>query len=134
MRAFARRLPALCLALAAACARPSADATASGPTDAATDAALGVPAEPPSLAGVVAAVQEDGRVLLERRPAPADCGGRAIVTLGPDTHIVRRSGEAATAADVTAGQWVSAWFTGPELRSCPVQVLAAVIVLEPTGP
>jgi hypothetical protein len=129
MIAPVRWLTAFGFALVAACSRQATDPAASP----STNAALGVPPGPPSFSGVVAAVESDGRVLLERRPAPSDCAGRAVATLGPETRVIRRNGAAATAADVTVGQAVSAWFTGPELRSCPVQVQAAVIVLEPAG-
>lgn len=95
-----------------------------------SNATLGVPGSPPSLVGVVTAVQQDGRVVLERRGSQAECERAAIVSLSASTRIVRRSGVAATAADVTAGHQVSAWFGDVELRSCPVQVGAVAIVLE----
>lgn len=98
-----------------------------------SNATLGVPGSPPSLIGVVAAVQQDGRVVLERRGSPAECERAAIVSLSASTRIVRRSGVAASATDVIAGQPVSAWFGDVELRSCPVQVGAMAIVLEPSG-
>ena len=95
-----------------------------------TLAALGVPAKPPSLVGVVVERRPDGRVLLEHRPVRPQCGHQAVASIGPATRIVRRSGAAATAQDLRPGVRVTAWFGDVELRSCPVQVEALAIVVE----
>jgi hypothetical protein len=76
-------------------------------------------------------VEPGPRALLEHRPVRADCQRQALATLGPETRVVRRDGSPASVGDVRVGQRVSAWFGDAELRSCPVQVSAVAVVIEP---
>jgi hypothetical protein len=126
MRRSVELLVILASAALLGCARSPVDPAAA----ALPNASLGVPAGPPSFVGVVVGVQRDGRVVLDR-PAPDVCERGAVVQLHPDTRLVRRSGAAAATGDVRIGRHVSAWFGDAELRSCPVQVGAVAIVLEP---
>lgn len=101
------------------------------PSDGRPNTALGVPASAPSLVGVVASVEPRDRALLEYRPVRAECRRQALASLGSRTRLVHRDGTPASASDLKAGQRISAWFGSVELRSCPVQVEAVAIVIEP---
>jgi len=103
-----------------------------GPSaEALPDAKLGVPAAAPSLIGVVVGVEAGPRVLLEHRPVRPECQRQALAAVGSETRVVWRDGRGASADDLRVGQQVSAWFGETELRSCPVQVYAKAIILEP---
>ena len=57
---------------------------------------------------------------------------KAIVRVESDTSIYRQAGNAmmeVTFGDLTVGQTVEAWFTGPVAESYPVQVKASQIVI-----
>ena len=119
-----RRLAGAVVAAVAACAQPAAS---EDPPAAA--AAAGIPAEPPSIRGVITAVHDD-RLRIEANPAEAWGSDKAMVRLTAGTRILRRDGGTATRADLTAGRPASAWFTGPVLESYPVQATASAILLE----
>ncbi len=57
---------------------------------------------------------------------------KAVVRVESDTQILRQAGNAlmeVTFSDLTVGQTVEAWFTGPVAESYPVQVKASQIVI-----
>ncbi|MCH7617033.1 MAG: DUF3221 domain-containing protein [Chloroflexi bacterium] len=57
---------------------------------------------------------------------------KAVVRVEGDTLLFQESGSAlmeVTFADLTVGQTVAAWFTGPVAESYPVQVKASQIVI-----
>ncbi|MCH8050895.1 MAG: DUF3221 domain-containing protein [Chloroflexi bacterium] len=57
---------------------------------------------------------------------------KAIVRVESDTRIFRQAGNAmmeVTFGDLTEGQTVEAWFTGPVAESYPVQAKASQIVI-----
>jgi len=57
---------------------------------------------------------------------------RAVVRVESDTRILRGAGNATmevTFGDLTVGQTVEAWFTGPVAESYPVQAKASQIVI-----
>ncbi|MES2523050.1 MAG: hypothetical protein V4617_10155 [Gemmatimonadota bacterium] len=95
------------------------------------NASLGAPARSPSLVGVIIAIESGPRVLLEHRPLRPACQRHARASVGAETRVVWRDGRAGSIGDMRAGQRITAWFGDVELRSCPVQVYATTIVLEP---
>jgi hypothetical protein len=116
-----------------AAAAALAGATACSPRDGAvpptSTRTADLPDEPPSISGFVTAIGDDGRVRIEERPDDHSGYEKAVARID-GARIVRRSGAAATAADVAVGQRVSAWFTGPVMESYPVQATASVVVIE----
>ena len=97
-----------------------------------TSLAAEQPDGPPSITGTITAIS-DGRARIEARPADEDGSPKAVVEF-TGARILRRSGGTAAASDVAVGQRVSAWFTGPVLRSYPEQAVAAVVVIEREAP
>ena len=93
--------------------------------------AVTVPDEPPYVRGTITSLAPDGRVLVAE-PSDEACGG-ALVSVNRSTDILWEGGGRAARADLRVGTTVEVWTTGVELRSCPPQVTATVIVVVPTA-
>jgi hypothetical protein len=95
-----------------------------------------VPTTAPDIRGIATKVNvavEPWTVLVEERPEEASESAKAMVTLTAETRILKRAGsevEPATSGELAVGQTVSVWFSGPVRESYPVQVAAAVVVIE----
>jgi hypothetical protein len=122
-RTILTALAAAGIALSGACSPRDG----AGPPASARAAAL--PDEPPAIRGLITAIA-DGRARIEERPEEQWGSAKAVVRLD-GTHVVHRSGSAATVGDLAVGQRVSAWFRGPVAESYPVQATADVVVIEP---
>jgi hypothetical protein len=112
----------LALAILAACSN-GGDA-APGPSD-------------PDIRGVITSLSDGsgdvvGSVRIEGDIAQDTTYDKAVVRVEGDTRILRQVGDAmmeVTFADLSVGQTVEAWFTGPVAESYPVQVKASQIVI-----
>jgi hypothetical protein len=91
------------------------------------------PSTPPSIAGVVTALDiTRGSMLIEVDPSQRSGSDKAMVSVGSGTRFFARSGAALSSAvlgDVRVGQRVEAWFEGPVAESYPVQAKAGTIVI-----
>jgi hypothetical protein len=94
------------------------------------------PATAPDIRGTATKVNvavEPRTVLVEEQPEETSGSAKAMVKLTEETRILRRAAsevEPATPGELAVGQTVSVWFSGPVLESFPVQVGAAVVVIE----
>ena len=112
----------LALALLSACSNDS-------------DAAPG--ANDPDIRGVITSISDGtgdviGSVRIEGTIDEDTTYDKAVVRVEGDTLLFRQVGSAMmeiTFADLTVGQTVEAWFTGPIAESYPVQVKASQIVI-----
>jgi hypothetical protein len=93
-------------------------------------AAAAVPAEPPSITGVVTAAGPGRTLRVEERPEDASGSAKAQVRVPEGAAILDRGGRARRFDEVQRGARVSAWFTGPVAESYPVQATARVVVIE----
>jgi len=89
-----------------------------------------IPADAPSITGVVTDVGSDGRIRIEERPSDGSGSAKAVVRLAENAAILTRTGSPTTVGAIQTGMRVSAWFTGPVMESYPVQATANVIVIE----
>ncbi len=113
---------ALALALLGACT--SDGDAAPGPND-------------PDIRGVITSISDGsgdvvGSVRIEGMIDEDTTYDKAVVRVEGDTLLFRQVGNAmmeVTFADLTVGQTVEAWFTGPVAESYPVQVKASQIVI-----
>ena len=96
----------------------------------------GIPRGAPFIRGTVAG-GDSTRVLVEavpRGPTGVEgCEQAAYVYLTRATRVRWRDGRRAARADLAAGRVVSVWITGLTQDSCPVQVEATAVVIEPAG-
>jgi hypothetical protein len=91
----------------------------------------------PDIRGVITNISDGsgdviGSVRIEGDIAQDTAYDKAVVRVEGDTRILRQVGNAmmeVTFADLTVGQAVEAWFTGPVAESYPVQVKASQIVI-----
>ena len=91
----------------------------------------------PDIRGVITSITDGsgdvvGSVRSEGDIAQDTAYDKAVVRIEGDTRILRQVGNAmmeVTFADLTVGQTVEAWFTGPVAESYPVQVKASQIML-----
>ncbi len=116
------------VAVLAACRTDPNDTAPSG------DARAAIPAAPPSITGIITAVQPDGRLRIEENPDESSGSAKAVVRLSDDVTILTRAGAPATIESIRSGTRVSAWFNGPVMESYPVQTTANVIVIESGNP
>ena len=93
----------------------------------------GIPADPPAIAGEITAATASS-IRVEENPADDWGSAKAEVRLTAHTRVLNRDGRPAAAAQLTVGQTVQAWFTGPVAESYPVQATADVIVIAAPGP
>ena len=99
------------------------------------DAAPG--ANDPDIRGVITSISDGtgdviGSVRIEGTIDEDTSYDKAVVRVEGDTLLFRQVGSAMmeiTFADLTVGQTVEAWFTGPIAESYPVQVKASQIVI-----
>lgn len=115
-------LVAYVLALLPACAGPAAP-------DPSADMAPGIPAMQPSISGVITQTSADA-IRVEANPAEQSGSDKAMVRLTADTRVLRRNASHSTRAELTVGQRVSVWFSGPVAESYPVQAAARAVVIE----
>lgn len=92
-------------------------------------AAPGIPVEPAYLRGVITQVGGSAGYLLVGTPGPGYQESKAYFGARGAT-ILRRSGERADVSALVVGEEVSIWITGLVRESYPVQVDAAVVVVE----
>lgn len=90
----------------------------------------GIPADAPSIRGVVTAREAPDRIRVEADPAVVSGSDKAVVALAPTTRIVHRDGRSGAASDLGVGREVSVWFAGPVRESYPVQADAGTVVVE----
>ena len=91
----------------------------------------------PDIRGVITSITEGsgdviGSVRIEGAIAPDTTYDKAVVRVEGDALLFRQVGNAMTEitfADLTVGQPVAAWFTGPVAESYPVQAKASQIVI-----
>ncbi len=91
----------------------------------------------PHIRGVITSISDGsgdvvGSVRIEGDIAQDTTYDKAVVRVEGDTLLFRQAGNAmmeVTFADLTVGQTVEAWFTGPVAESYPVQVKASQIVI-----
>ena len=91
----------------------------------------------PNIRGVITSITDGsgdviGSVRIEGAIAQDTTYDKAVVRVEVDTLLLREAGSAlmeVTFADLTVGQTVAAWFTGPVAESYPVQVKASQIVI-----
>ena len=91
----------------------------------------------PDIRGVITSISDGsgdviGSVRIEGTIDEDTSYDKAIVRVEGDTLLFRQVGSAMmeiTFADLTVGQTVEAWFTGPIAESYPVQVKASQIVI-----
>ena len=98
------------------------------------DARAALPADAPSITGIVTDVNADGRIRIEERPDDSSGSAKAVVRLAENATILDRTGSPAARDAIRNGTRVSAWFTGPVMESYPVQATANVIVIESGSP
>ena len=87
-----------------------------------------IPDEAPYVMGPIQQVLADGRIRVASE-AGEPCG--AVVTVSPRTRIRTRGGRTLDRSALTVGKRVSVWITGAVLESCPTQVSARFVVVEP---
>ncbi len=91
----------------------------------------------PDIRGVITSITDGsgeviGGVRIEGAIDEDTSYDKAVVRVESDTRIYRQAGNAmveVTFGDLTVGQTVEAWFTGPVAESYPVQVKASQIVI-----
>ncbi len=91
----------------------------------------------PDIRGVITSISDGsgdviGSVRIEGTIDEDTTYDKAVVRVEGDTLLFRQVGNAMmeiTFADLTVGQTVEAWFTGPIAESYPVQVKASQIVI-----
>lgn len=91
----------------------------------------------PDIRGVITSITNGsgdviGNVRIEGAIDQDTAYDKAVVRVESDTRIFRQAGNAmmeVTFADLTEGQEVVAWFTGPVAESYPVQAKASQIVI-----
>ncbi|HEY0038758.1 MAG TPA: hypothetical protein VGB66_18825 [Longimicrobium sp.] len=88
-----------------------------------------VPETDPYIRGTVAQTDGPSGAVLVQATDPAARVDAAWVRVDGRTRVERKSGEL-RAEVLTIGEMVSVWTTGVEMRSLPVQVVAARIVIE----
>ena len=94
-------------------------------------------ADGPDIRGVITSITAGsgdvtGSVRIEGAIDQDTAYDKAVVRVEGDTRIFRQAGDAmmeVTFSDLTVGQTVEAWFTGPVAESYPVQVKASQIVI-----
>ena len=94
-------------------------------------------ADGPDIRGVITSItggsgDVTGSVRIEGAIDQDTAYDKAVVRVEGDTRIFRQAGNAlmeVTFSDLTVGQTVEAWFTGPVAESYPVQVKASQIVI-----
>ena len=94
-------------------------------------------ADGPDIRGVITSITAGsgdvtGSVRIEGAIDQDTAYDKAVVRVEGDTRIFRQAGNAlmeVTFSDLTVGQTVEAWFTGPVAESYPVQVKASQIVI-----
>jgi len=100
-----------------------------GSNSTATLPSNGIPAGPPAIQGIITSINTEG-ILVEENPQDASGSAKILLKLTGDTRVLRPSGAAADPSDLTKGQMVKAWVTGPVAESYPLQGQAAVIVID----
>lgn len=90
----------------------------------------GIPADAPSIRGMVTAREAPDRIRVEADPAVASGSDKAVVALAPATRIVHRDGRTGAVSDLGVGREVSVWFAGPVRESYPLQADAGIVVVE----
>ena len=102
-----------------------------------TRPAVELPTTPPSIAGTITAVDQQGEhrgtIRIEAVPEEESGSDQAVVTIGQGTALLNASGQRIGFSQLKEGRKVRAWFTGPVRESYPVQADAATIILEPPG-
>lgn len=87
-----------------------------------------------SIAGRVTDVrrsgERNGSIRVEAQPADSSESPKAVVQVEPQTLILDAGSRRTGFDGLRSGQWVRAWFTGPERRSYPVQATAAIVVID----
>ena len=91
----------------------------------------------PDIRGVITSITDGsgdvvGSVRIEGAVDRDTAYDKAVVRVESDTPIFRQAGNAmmeVTFGNLTVGQTVEAWFTGPVAESYPVQVKASQIVI-----
>ncbi|HVE78203.1 MAG TPA: DUF3221 domain-containing protein [Gemmatimonadaceae bacterium] len=89
-----------------------------------------IPADPPSITGVVTAAGPGRTLRIEERPEDTSGSAKAQVRVADGATILERSGRAHGFDEIRVGALVSAWFTGPVAESYPVQATARMLVIE----
>ena len=99
--------------------------------------AVELPTTPPSIAGTITAVDQDGEHLgtirIEAVPEELSGSDKAVVRITQGTALLDDSGQKIGFSQLKEGRKVRAWFTGPVRESYPVQADAQTIILEPPG-
>lgn len=94
------------------------------------------PAGPPSIEGRITAVNRAGErigsIRVEANPSDSSGSAKAVVTITQNTEIVRADSTHANFHDLSNGQWVRVWFTGPVRESYPVQADADRVQIDST--
>ena len=116
--AWRRAFPML-VVLTLACAVPATQAS---------DEAAGDAGKSADIRGRVTHI-EGSDVRVEETPEVFR-GPKAVVKVTEQTAIRSASGRSLALADLREGQTVRVWYTGPVLKSYPLQVAAARIVVE----
>jgi hypothetical protein len=89
----------------------------------------GIPADAPSICGVITSLSPDA-LLVEEDPEAESGSAKAMMRVQKSTRVLHRDGSTTHYSALAVGQTVSAWFDGPVAESYPVQTAAGVIVLE----
>lgn len=122
MKLDRRVVPILAIAALASCTSSTERPAAPG--------IRGVPDSPPSITGIITAIDPGRAVRIEVNPHETSGSDKALVRLAEGASILDRSGAVRRFEELRPGQTASAWFTGPVAESYPVQATANVIVLE----
>lgn len=90
------------------------------------------PSESPSIRGEVTSAELDadaegdaGSILVEGEIEEDTSFDKASVRITQDTQVFAEDGTLAAAGDISVGQRVEVWFTGPVAESYPVQATAS---------
>lgn len=100
-----------------------------------TNGTATIPADAPSIIGVVTSIGPGRTLRIEEKPSDESGSAKAVVRVPEGVAIRDRdSNTPRTFEDLQQGATVSAWFTGPVAESYPVQATASALVIERTAP
>ena len=86
--------------------------------------------EPYFIRGSITSSDRPSGYFVEGQPGTNYRVTSAHFTVGPNTIIRRTDGSTASATDLKVGRQIRLWITGVIMESLPVQVSAAIVVIE----
>lgn len=82
----------------------------------------------PYMRGQITHLSEDS-ILVEENPTDTSGSAKAVARFASWTRILSLNGDQLSSSDLREGQLVSIWFSGPVMKSYPVQGTASRIVI-----